>query len=325
MPEYNQPGDPSLWADAPRPLHITKQSAQGRNSRCLNHESDASDGPMDSPPAPPGGNRSLTIPKRGDRDTDRYRKKGSKATEDTRPSTCTLSPFRASEGDARTLHAPRSTGPVPPIGSPSFPDPLVLIPRIIVTPEYQAVDEGASMLWAAVQLSTGGGRGHEMSSSDALRYGFLYDVSIDILPAAKSTILEVLGDKACKRAILYTGSRILLVVRVRLPPAVCSSAARTNSRRKPDELIEDLERHLGGTTTEYLHVHVSYRHSSFPERHTQPMGTRHTPESDGVDFLRTMIQTTATATIKRHNSESPWSPQPQTPRPNPLFTIMASH
>lgn len=34
------------------------------------------------------------------------------------------------------------------------PDPLVLVPRIVVTPEHKALDEGAVSLWAAVQLST---------------------------------------------------------------------------------------------------------------------------------------------------------------------------
>ncbi|KAK4238866.1 hypothetical protein C8A03DRAFT_43469 [Achaetomium macrosporum] len=111
---------------------------------------------------------------------------------------------------------------------------------------------------------------------DVFQYGFLYDISIDILPTEKSTILEVLGDKACNKTILHRGSQILLIVQVHFQPAVCSAPC-TDILQKPDDLIEDLERHLGGMTTEYLHVRVSYRHSSFPERHMQTTGRIQTP------------------------------------------------
>jgi len=30
-----------------------------------------------------------------------------------------------------------------------------------------------------------------------MRYGFLYDVSVEILPTTKSTIVEILNDKRC--------------------------------------------------------------------------------------------------------------------------------
>jgi hypothetical protein len=154
--EHSQARGSSARTDAPRPLSITKHIAQ--RERSVNHESEVSDGKaplaMDSSPAHPGGNRSLTMPKRGDRDTERCRKRGSRDTEDARSRTGTLSPSHASEGDARTLHAPRSPETGSPIGSFSLPEPLVLTPRIIVTPEYRAVDESVSTLWAAVQLST---------------------------------------------------------------------------------------------------------------------------------------------------------------------------
>lgn len=40
---------------------------------------------------------------------------------------------------------------------------------------------------------------------------------------------------------------------------------------------------------------------------------------DGIVSMQTSIQTTAVATIKRHNSSSPWSSHPGTSKPNPLF------
>jgi hypothetical protein len=51
------------------------------------------------------------------------------------------------EDDARTMQ----TLVLSPPQSPSVP--LILTPRITVTPEYRAVDQGVAAVWAAVQLS----------------------------------------------------------------------------------------------------------------------------------------------------------------------------
>ncbi|KAK3294826.1 uncharacterized protein B0H64DRAFT_443860 [Chaetomium fimeti] len=248
-----------------------------------------------------------------------------------------LPPSYESGDDASTLHMPvradpgSSTGPPSP---PHFQDTCVLAPNIVVTPEYGAVDEGTVTVWVAVQLSTricralaldqGHGRAtDDQSSLDAVRYGFLYNVSTELLPAGKSTIVEVLDDKACA-TVLYPGSRLLFIAHIRLGPAA-RYRPRTHVRQKSDELIEDLEHELGGTVTEYLQVRVTYCHSGFPQRHKQITATVNTTASDGIASIQTTIQTTATATIKRHNSTSPWSPPPCTPRPNPLFEVIASH
>lgn len=48
-------------------------------------------------------------------------------------------------------------GPVSRSGSPDGTAPLepsVLVPRIVVTPENKALDEGVVTLWATVQIST---------------------------------------------------------------------------------------------------------------------------------------------------------------------------
>jgi len=36
----------------------------------------------------------------------------------------------------------------------SFDDPYILVPRIVVTPESKILEDGATTLWAAVQIST---------------------------------------------------------------------------------------------------------------------------------------------------------------------------
>lgn len=36
----------------------------------------------------------------------------------------------------------------------SFDDPYILVPRIVVTPESKTLEDGATTLWAAVQIST---------------------------------------------------------------------------------------------------------------------------------------------------------------------------
>lgn len=67
-----------------------------------------------------------------------------------------LPPSYDDEDAARTLHTAVPAGVETPTLSPRepcLPEPWVLAPRIVVTPEFSALDEGADTLWAAVQLS----------------------------------------------------------------------------------------------------------------------------------------------------------------------------
>ncbi|KAK4151267.1 hypothetical protein C8A00DRAFT_36093 [Chaetomidium leptoderma] len=248
-----------------------------------------------------------------------------------------LSPSYGSEDDARTLHIPVLTEPQSTPGSrphPSLPSAYVLMPRITVTPEYRTANEGTSTVWVAVQLSAqvysvdAPEQQYDTTTdhqpfTDELRYGFLYDVSVEILPTSKSTVIEVLDNKAYT-TILHPGSRVLFVAHIRLEPAA-RRRPPTHVRQNSDDLIEDLERQLGGTMTDYVEVRVTYRHSGFPHRHGQTTGTTKTTAPDGIVSLQTTMQTTGIATIKRHNSASPWSPPPCMPRPNPIFEVIASH
>jgi len=115
---------------------------------------------------------------------------------------------------------------------------------------------------------------------------------------------------------LYLGFKLLVLAHVRLKP-MQSPLVQGHRKLDSDELIQDLEYQLGDTTTEYLNIQVSFRHSGFPEVDRQLCIA-------GVTRTQTKIETYAVAVIKRHNSSSPWSPPPA-PQTNPLSAIIASN
>lgn len=78
--------------------------------------------------------------------------------------------------------------------------------------------------------------------------------------------------------------------------------------------MQDLEYQLGATTTEYLNVQVTFRHSGFPHAET-------TLSTTGIARISTTAETYATAVIERHDSCSLWSRLPG-PQDNPLFSIV---
>ena len=92
---------------------------------------------------------------------------------------------------------------------------------------------------------------------------------------------------------------------------------KSHKKQHSEDLIQDLEYQLGSTTTEYLNIKMSFRHSAFPKLHPSPSRT-------GLSRTYTTIQTCAAATIKRHNTSSPWSPRPA-PQSNSLFSVIAAN
>ncbi|KAM7218560.1 hypothetical protein V8F06_006024 [Rhypophila decipiens] len=216
----------------------------------------------------------------------------------------------------------------------SFDDPYVLVPKIIVTPESKTLEDGATGLWAAVQISTeirpANASAHQRSNSpfirgpsqlDVFRYGCLYDVSVEILPTESSVIVEVLKDKSYETT-LYPGSRSLIIVHLKIvdpssPPGRVQGLRHV--RESSDDLIQDLEHHLGNKLIEYLQIRIRYHHSSFPHQKYDQSA-----DPDGTVEVQTAIETTARAAIKQHNSSSFWSPRPML-QANPLFEIIASH
>ncbi|KAK8051970.1 hypothetical protein PG993_003355 [Apiospora rasikravindrae] len=96
----------------------------------------------------------------------------------------------------------------------------------------------------------------------------------------------------------------------------------------PDDLMADLEYHLGNVQTEYIEVRLSYSHSGFPT-FSDISGGAGTSSSvvEGVSRSCTQLETRVTGVITRNNPMSAWSPRPTpcAPVPNTLFAITAAH
>ncbi|POR37641.1 Uncharacterized protein TPAR_02161 [Tolypocladium paradoxum] len=149
-------------------------------------------------------------------------------------------------------------------------------------------------------------------------FGCLYDLTVDILPASGTTIVQVLQEQAFPTTI-YAGSSVFLLAHIRIDP----ERARRRSghghvRQKSDELMEDLELQLGSSMVGYMHIRVSYSHSAFPEYSSAEAATA------GLAGLRSRLETTATATLKQHNALSLWSPRPETSQ-NQLLQLIERH
>jgi hypothetical protein len=91
-----------------------------------------------------------------------------------------------------------------------------------------------------------------------------------------------------------------------------------------DELMAELETDLGDTVTPYLTVRVNYKHSGFLS-HKNP-----TINTEGLSSHTTRLQTEATAVIRRHNSQSAWSPRTSQTlsdplASNPLIKLIETH
>ncbi|EHK22360.1 uncharacterized protein TRIVIDRAFT_54187 [Trichoderma virens Gv29-8] len=194
----------------------------------------------------------------------------------------------------------------------------VLSPYIRVVSQTAGISTGQQHIWAAVEVS---GRlfspsdGPELepqmtpySDQDAhSRFGCLYNLTVDILPKPKSSLLQT----TCLQQFpttMFVGSSILLLVHVMCQSRTAfssssSSRQQKHIRQRSDELIEDLQLQLGDSLMTYMSIHVSYSHSAFPSK----------PASAGsveISSLHTKLSTTAEATIKLHNELSPWSPHP---------------
>ncbi|KAJ2903752.1 hypothetical protein MKZ38_009404 [Zalerion maritima] len=200
----------------------------------------------------------------------------------------------------------------------------VLSPQVVVTPEVKALDAGNVDLWVAVQVfgklcrtrdSPEREAAYEDASCHRSTYGHLYDLKIDILPTKHSSVLEIIGNSGTSRT-LHLNSRILVLAHISLSSSLPPDLSLP-LRHRSEELMADLEFHLGSIRTEYLLVRLTYSHSAFPN-------INNTAITDGVAIVNNKIITIATAVVKRHNSSSLWSPPPA-PVPNPLFEIISSH
>ncbi|KAK8106044.1 hypothetical protein PG999_009403 [Apiospora kogelbergensis] len=150
------------------------------------------------------------------------------------------------------------------------------------------------------------------------RYGHLYDIEVQVHPTSESVIIDVVNEPVSR--VLGPGSSLLTLVQVHInasqPPRINDGKAHGND---PDNLMADLEYHLGDVQTEYIEVRLSYSHSGFPTSSSDGDG--------GVSRSRTRLETRVTGVITRNNPMSDWSPRPTpcAPVSNTLFTVIAAH
>jgi len=152
----------------------------------------------------------------------------------------------------------------------------------------------------------------------------LYDLTVEVLPAPGTVIVQLLEEQAfptwvacpsrlikgasltVRRRTIYAGSSVFLLAHIRIDSENIRRRGRNgHARQKSDELIEDLELQLGSFVVGYMQVRVSYSHSAFPEYKTMQ------PGAVGVSSLRSRLETTATATLKRRKNLSLWSARPR--------------
>lgn len=120
-------------------------------------------------------------------------------------------------------------------------------------------------------------------------------------------------------------STILLLVHFQLARKKPNQARNTSFSTISDELIEDLEQHLGTSSLEYLHVQLRYSHPAFSPLDSADPSSSALPQGTGISSSQTRLETNVVAKIGRNNQASQWSPRQPSPAPNPLFRIAATH
>ncbi|RYP61211.1 hypothetical protein DL769_007805 [Monosporascus sp. CRB-8-3] len=209
-------------------------------------------------------------------------------------------------------------------------DPYLLVPNISITPETRTLNDVQSSIWVAIEISgqlskpSVPGDVHGMQGLNNFmpvhhgggglsRYGYLYDIKIDVLPTAHSSVTDIIDDGT---RMIRPGSSLLILAYVEVD---ASKPPQASGERKhePDDLIADLEFQLGSVRTEYIRVSLSYCHSGFPM--LEDVSTM-----SGISSRQSRLETTAVGVVKRHSTTSIWSPRP-TPASNALFPIIASH
>ncbi|KAJ3465829.1 hypothetical protein MRS44_006487 [Fusarium solani] len=250
-----------------------------------------------------------------------------------------------------TLHAPYREGHALPLSELPFPvanlapiqqprQSCVLAPHIVITPEATSLEPGRHSLWAAIEVS---GRLWSASESviepgpcqersdysksltgcdqqgDPFEFGRLYDLKVQVLPTEKSSVVRVLQNQSFP-ITLNAGSSVLLLTQTQVDVKLgIRNGKQGNPRQQSDDLIEDLEAELGNSHVGYIEVRLSYRHSAFPTSRDIDI------QAEGMLSIQSRVETVAMASVKLHNTMSPWSPPPPEPTPNPLLPLIERH
>ncbi|KAF4975813.1 hypothetical protein FZEAL_7432 [Fusarium zealandicum] len=218
----------------------------------------------------------------------------------------------------------------------------VLVPHVVITPQVTALEGGQHDLWAAIEII---GRlwpvakkraepGPRLGRSDLFKdqaglseydqrggpfeFGRLDNLSVQVRPTANSSLIRVLQNQTFPMA-LPPGSSILLLAQVQINVKPATRKKKSgHCRQISDDLIEDLETELGGSQMGYMEVQLSYRHPAFPTSRDVDI------TGDRISSIQSKIETAATASVKLHNSMSPWSPVPASTS-NPLLPLIEKH
>ncbi|KAJ3508343.1 hypothetical protein NM208_g15834 [Fusarium decemcellulare] len=168
------------------------------------------------------------------------------------------------------------------------------------------------------QFMDSGGPSEHDQREDPYDFGGFYDLDVQVKSTAKSFIGRVLQDESFPLSTLHSGSSILLLAEAQIDvkPEI-GKEKPGNYRQKSDDLMEDLEVELGDSRVEYIEVHLSYCHSALPISKDVDIA------DNSMLSVQSKVKTVATASIKLHNTMSPWAPPP--PSPNPLFPIIERH
>lgn len=136
---------------------------------------------------------------------------------------------------------------------------------------------------------------------DLRSYGSLHNIAVEFQPGPDCIIVDQPEDTFQAKTIRVSETHLMLV-KIRLSEvklSVCHAKEKSS-----DELIDNLNEILGDITTQYLTVKLNYRHSAF-------LNLRQEAAEGDFRLLpqHTLLETKATASIKRHNPASAWSPR----------------
>ncbi|KAF5021000.1 hypothetical protein F66182_6981 [Fusarium sp. NRRL 66182] len=219
----------------------------------------------------------------------------------------------------------REEGPFQPSGrySPASTESFVssqqprpaclLAPQVTITPEVCALETGCHVLWAAIEVSTRpwlipkrrnqpGAHWErpdlfmdvselpEYNQQNPVEPDGLYDLSIQVLPTEKSSIIRILQNQSFPKSHLHPGSSVLLLAQIQIHVEMNGQREKKGPcRNNSDDLIEALEMELGDSDVRYMAVRLSYRHSAFPT--SSDIGIA----NDEMFSMNNKIETVATA------------------------------
>jgi hypothetical protein len=156
--------------------------------------------------------------------------------------------------------------------------------------------------------------------TEAKYYGRLHSMEMELCPGRDCQLAGVIGSLN-RIPIIKAHETHLVLAKILLSNVTSSRHVREASSA---DLIAQLETDLGDNMSPYLIVRATYQHSGIPNYKNFSVNT----EGLGSQFTR--LQTEATAVIRRHNSQSAWSPRTSQTiisplAQNPLVKLIETH